>query len=312
MGTPDFAVPTLLEIVGAGHEIVAVYTRAPQPAGRGMELRPSPIAREAERFGLPVLTPKTLKGADAAATMRVHGADAAVVVAYGLILPKPILEAFPLGCFNLHASLLPRWRGAAPIQRAIIAGDRETGVMVMKMEEGLDTGPVAMAERVPIGPDVTAGNMHDTLARLGADLMLRALAALEKDALQLTPQAASGVTYAKKIDKNETRIDWTKPWQQVHDHCRGLSPFPGAWFEFSGNGGTGRVKVLRTTKGEGHGKPGPCARRPSDHRLRRRRGAADRTAARRPAADAGRRVFARDADRARMRAGLTRRAFLPR
>ena len=214
------------------HEIVAVYTRAPQPAGRGMELRPSPIAREAERFGLPVLTPKTLRGADAAATMRVHGADAAVVVAYGLILPKPILEAFPLGCFNLHASLLPRWRGAAPIQRAIIAGDSETGVMVMKMEEGLDTGPVAMAERVPIGPDVTAGNVHDTLARLGADLMLRALAALEKDALQLTPQAASGVTYAKKIEKNETRIDWTKPWQQVHDHCRGLSPFPGAWFEF--------------------------------------------------------------------------------
>ena len=256
MGTPDFAVPTLLEIVGAGHEIVAVYTRAPKPAGRGMELRPSPVEREAERFGLPVLTPKTLKGADAASTMRVHGADAAVVVAYGLILPKPILEAFPLGCFNLHASLLPRWRGAAPIQRAIIAGDRETGVMVMKMEEGLDTGPVAMAERVPIGPDVTAGDMHDTLARLGADLMLRALAALEKDALQLTPQSTDGVTYAKKIEKNETHIDWTKPWQQVHDHCRGLSPFPGAWFEFSGNGGAGRVKVLRTTKGEGHGKPG--------------------------------------------------------
>ena len=256
MGTPDFAVPTLLEIVGAGHEVVAVYTRAPQPAGRGMELRPSAVAREAERFGLPVLTPKTLKGTDAAAAMRVHGADAAVVVAYGLILPKPILEAFPLGCFNLHASLLPRWRGAAPIQRAIIAGDRETGVMVMKMEEGLDTGPVAMAERVPIGPDVTAGNMHDTLARLGADLMLRALAALEKDALQLTPQSADGVTYAKKIEKNETQIDWTKPWQQVHDHCRGLSPFPGAWFEFSDNGATGRVKVLRTTKGEGRGKPG--------------------------------------------------------
>ncbi len=256
MGTPDFAVPTLLEIVGAGHEVVAVYTRAPQPAGRGMELRPSAVAREAERFGLPVLTPKTLKGTDAAAAMRVHGADAAVVVAYGLILPKPVLEAFPLGCFNLHASLLPRWRGAAPIQRAIIAGDRETGVMVMKMEEGLDTGPVAMAERVPIGPDVTAGNMHDTLAQLGADLMLRALAALEKDALQLTPQSADGGTYAKKIEKNETRIDWTKPWQQVHDHCRGLSPFPGAWFEFSDDGASGRVKVLRTTRGEGRGKPG--------------------------------------------------------
>ena len=256
MGTPDFAVPTLLEIVGAGHEIVAVYTRAPQPAGRGMELRPSTVAREAERFGLPVLTPKTLKGTDAAATMRAHDADAAVVVAYGLILPKPILDAFRLGCFNLHASLLPRWRGAAPIQRAIIAGDRETGVMVMKMEEGLDTGPVAMAERVPIGPDVTAGDMHDTLTRLGADLMLRALGALEKGALQLTPQSAGGVTYASKIDKNETRIDWTKSWQQVHDHCRGLSPFPGAWFEFLGNGGAGRVKVLRTTRTGGHGKPG--------------------------------------------------------
>src|SRR5277367_5102434 len=252
MGTPDFGLPTLLEIVGAGHQIVAVYTRAPQPAGRGMELRPSSVAREAERFGLPVLTPKTLKAADAAATMRVHGADAAVVVAYGLILPKPILEAFPLGCFNLHASLLPRWRGAAPIQRAIIAGDRETGVMVMKMEEGLDTGPVAMAERVAIGPDVTAGDMHDTLARLGADLMLRALAALEKVALQLTPQSADGANYATKIDKSETRIDWTKPWNKVHDHCRGLSPFPGAWFELDGS----RVKVLGTIKGQGAGKPG--------------------------------------------------------
>jgi methionyl-tRNA formyltransferase len=221
-----------------------------------MELRPSPIAREAERFGLPVLSPSTLKGIDAAAMVRGHGADAAVVVAYGLILPKPILDAFPLGCFNLHASLLPRWRGAAPIQRAIIAGDRETGVMVMKMEEGLDTGPVAMAERVAIAPDATAGDMHDKLARLGADLMLRALAALEKGALQLTPQADGGVTYAHKIDKDETRIDWTKPWQRVHDHCRGLSPFPGAWSEFTGGGGAGRVKVLRTTKGGGHGKPG--------------------------------------------------------
>ena len=246
MGTPDFAVPTLLEIVGGGHEVVAVYTRAPQPAGRGMELQPSPVAREAERFAIPVFTPKTLKGADAAEAMRAHGADAAVVVAYGLILPKPILEVFPLGCFNLHASLLPRWRGAAPIQRAIMAGDGETGVMVMKMEEGLDTGPIAMAERVPIGADTTAGELHDELARRGADLMLRALAALERASLQFTPQPETGVTYANKIDKNETRIDWTKPWQQVHDHCRGLSPFPGAWFELAG---AGRVKVLRTTQG---------------------------------------------------------------
>jgi methionyl-tRNA formyltransferase len=253
MGTPDFALPTLLEIVGGGHEITAVYTRAPQPAGRGMAPRESPVAREAERFCLPVFTPKTLRSPDAAAAMRAHGADAAVVVAYGLILPKPILEAFPLGCFNLHASLLPRWRGAAPIQRAIMAGDRETGVMVMKMEEGLDTGPVAMAERVPIGPDATAGELHDELARLGADLMLRALAALEKSALQVTPQSAAGVTYANKIDKNETRIDWTQPWQEVHDHCRGLSPFPGAWCELTG---AGRVKILRTAKGDGSGPPG--------------------------------------------------------
>jgi len=264
MGTPDFAVPTLLEIVGAGHEVAAVYTRAPQPAGRGMPERQSPIAREAERFGIPVLTPKTLRpppyppphageGREGAAAMRAHGAEAAVVVAYGLILPKPILEAFPLGAFNLHASLLPRWRGAAPIHRAIMAGDGETGVMVMQMEEGLDTGPIAMAERVPIGPDATAGELHDELARLGADLMLRALAALEKGALQLTPQAALGATYAAKIDKSETHIDWTKPWNKVHDHCRGLSPFPGAWFELAG---AGRVKVLRTTKGDGEGRPG--------------------------------------------------------
>src|ERR1700734_236995 len=162
MGTPGFAVPTLVELVGGGHEVVAVYTRAPQPAGRrGLELTPSPVAREAERFGLPVFTPKTLKAADAANAMRTHGADAAVVVAYGLILPKPVLDTFPLGCFNLHASLLPRWRGAAPIHRAIMAGDRETGVMVMKMDEGLDTGAVAMAQRITIGPDVTTGDLHD-------------------------------------------------------------------------------------------------------------------------------------------------------
>lgn len=253
MGTPDFAVPTLLEIAGGGHEIVAIYTRAPRPAGRGMALQNSPVAREAARFGIPIYTPKTLKGDAVAAEMGAHGADAAVVVAYGLLLPKTILGAFPLGCFNLHASLLPRWRGAAPIQRAIMAGDKETGVMVMKIEESLDTGPIAMVARTPIGPDATAGELHDKLARLGADLMVRALAALEKNALQLTPQASAGVSYANKIEKNETRIDWSKPWQQVHNHCRGLSPFPGAWFELPG---TGRVKVLRTTKGMGQGKPG--------------------------------------------------------
>ena len=253
MGTPEFAVPTLLEIAGGGHEIVAVYTRAPRPAGRGMALQESPVAREAARFGIPIFTPKTLKGDQAAAEIGALGADAAVVVAYGLILPRTILDAFPVGCFNLHASLLPRWRGAAPVQRAIMAGDKETGVMVTKMEESLDTGPIAMADRVAIGPDVTAGELHDELARRGAKLTTVALGALERGSLQLTPQAKEGMTYANKIEKSETRIDWSKPWQQVHNHCRGLSPFPGAWFELAT---TGRVKVLRTTKGAGHGKPG--------------------------------------------------------
>ena len=253
MGTPDFAVPTLLELIGAGHSVAAIYTRAPRPAGRGMELRPTPVAGEAERFGIPICTPKTLRTPDAAGAMRAYGADAAVVVAYGLILPTPILAAFPLGAFNLHGSLLPRWRGAAPIQRALMAGDRETGVMVMKMEEGLDTGPIAMAEHVAIAADATAGDLHDTLAQRGAKLMVIALAALERGALQLTPQPETGITYANKIEKSETRIDWSLRWQRVHDHCRGLSPFPGAWCELPG---AGRVKVLRTTKGTGEGQPG--------------------------------------------------------
>src|SRR4051812_17920996 len=247
MGTPDFAVPTLVEIVGRGHEIVAVYTRAPRPAGRGMALTPSPVEREARRFELAVHTPVTLRTDDAQAAFRAHGADAAVVVAYGLILPKPILDVVPLGCFNLHASLLPRWRGAAPINRAIMAGDRETGAMVMKMEEGLDTGPIAMAERVPIPSDMTAGQMHDALARLGADLMVRALSALERSLLALTPQPTDGVTYAAKLTNAETRIDWSRPAQEVHDHIRGLSPFPGAWCELAIDGKPKRLKVLRTT-----------------------------------------------------------------
>src|SRR5215831_18220061 len=230
MGTPDFAVPTLVEIVGRGYEVAAVYTRAPKRAGRGMEVQETPVAREARRFGFEVLTPSGLRTAEAAEAFRAHGADAAVVVAYGLILPPEILAAVPLGCFNLHASFLPRWRGAAPINRAIMAGDRETGVMVMKMDEGLDTGPIAMAERVPIPPDMTAGELHDALAPLGADLMVRALGGLERGALQLTRQAETGVTTAPKIDKAETRIDWTRRWKDVHDHIRGLSPFPGAWF----------------------------------------------------------------------------------
>jgi methionyl-tRNA formyltransferase len=254
MGTPDFAVPTLLELAGRGHDIAAVYTRAAKPGGRrGLELVPSPVEREARRLGLAVLTPSSLKGADVQSAFAAHGADAAVVVAYGLILPKPVLEAPPFGCLNLHASLLPRWRGAAPINRAIMAGDAETGVTVMKMEEGLDTGPMALVERVPIPPDLTAGQLHDALARIGAELMARALGALERGSLTFTPQPETGVTYAAKIDKAETRIDWSRPWRAVHDHIRGLSPFPGAWCELPG---AGRIKVLRSTRGEVHGAPG--------------------------------------------------------
>src|SRR6266852_4194826 len=256
MGTPDFAVPTLVEIVGRGHDVVAVYTRSPKPAGRGMEQMPSPVEREARRFGLSVATPPGVRSAEVEAVIRAQRADAAIVVAYGLILPRPVLQAFPLGAFNLHASLLPRWRGAAPINRAIMAGDAETGVMVMKMDEGLDTGPIAMAERVPIAPDATAGDLHDQLARLGAELMVRALAALERGSLTLTPQPEAGVTYARKLGKDETRIDWSRPWKEVHDHIRGLSPFPGAWFELAGERAPVRVKVLRTTGGEGTGAPG--------------------------------------------------------
>jgi methionyl-tRNA formyltransferase len=247
MGTPDFAVPTLVELAARGHDIAAVYTRAAKPAGRGMDLQDTPVAREARRLGLPVLTPKTFKDDLARVAFADHDADAAVVVAYGLILPQAVLEAPKLGCFNVHASLLPRWRGAAPINRAIMAGDAQSGVSIMQMDEGLDTGAVALIERLPIGPDMTAGDLHDVLSRLGADAMLRALAALERGSLSVTPQPAEGVTYAGKIAKAETRIDWSKPWQTVHDHIRGLSPFPGAWFELAD--GT-RVKVRRSTSGE--------------------------------------------------------------
>jgi len=257
MGTPDFAVPTLTALVGRGYDVAAVYTRAPKPAGRGMELQPSPVERMARQFGLPVFTPKTLRSAEAQAEFAAHGADAAVVVAYGLILPKPVLDTPPLGCFNVHASLLPRWRGAAPINRAVMAGDRESGVTIMKMDEGLDTGDMAMAEHIPIGPDMTAGELHDALAPLGADLMLRSLGALERGSLNLTPQPEAGVTYAAKIDKGETRVDWSKPAAEVHNHIRGLSPFPGAWCEFPCETGQPiRAKPLRTTRGEGGGAPG--------------------------------------------------------
>lgn len=256
MGTPDFACPVLAEIIGQGHEVVAAYTRAPAPAGRGMALTPSPVQALAERFGIPVLTPKTFRDEAVIETFRGHDADVAVVVAYGLILPKAALDAPREGCLNLHASLLPRWRGAAPIQRAIMAGDRETGVMVMRMEEGLDTGPVAMAERVAIGPEMTAADLHDRLSLLGADLMARALAALDRGSLGFAPQAAEGVTYARKIEKAEARIDFSRPAQAVHDHIRGLSPFPGAWFEADWGQGAQRVKVLRSRLAAGQGAPG--------------------------------------------------------
>jgi methionyl-tRNA formyltransferase len=253
MGTPDFAVPTLVALAAAGHDIAAVYTRAAKPGGRrGLELVPTPVAREAGRLGLPVLTPKTLKSPEAQAEFATFKADAAVVVAYGLILPKPVLDAPRLGCFNVHASLLPRWRGAAPINRAIMAGDKESGVTIMQMDEGLDTGAMVMVRALPIGADMTAGDLHDALAQLGAELMPLALAAAERGTLPLSSQAEEGVIYAAKISKAETRIDWAKAWNEVHNHIRGLSPFPGAWFELDGV----RVKALRTTKGEGSGAPG--------------------------------------------------------
>ena len=256
MGTPDFAVPTLLELVAHGHEIVAVYTRAAKPSGRGMKLQPTPVEREATRLGIPVLTPTTLKTPEAEATFRAHQADAAVVVAYGMILPQAILDVPEFGCFNLHGSLLPRWRGAAPLNRAIMAGDAESGVMVMKMDVGLDTGDVAMAERLAITDAMTAQDLHDALAPLGADLMVRAIGALERGRLQLSPQREAGVTYAAKIDKAEARIDWTRPAREVLRHIHGLSPFPGAWCEVPLDGEPTRVKILRGALAGGSGAPG--------------------------------------------------------
>ena len=257
MGTPDFAVPVLTELAKRGHDIAAVYTRAPKPAGRrGLEILPSPIHAAAARMRLPVLTPSSLKSNEATDVFASHRADVAVVVAYGLILPKPILDTPAQGCLNLHASLLPRWRGAAPIQRAIMAGDRETGIMVMRMQEGLDTGPVALLEKTAIGPDMTAGELRDRLSALGAGLMVRALDALARGALAFTPQAEEGVTYARKITKAETRIDWSKSASELHNLVRGLSPHPAAVFEADFGKGPERIKVLRSQLGAGHGAPG--------------------------------------------------------
>ena len=256
MGTPDFSVPTLTEIVSSGHEVVAVYTRAPKPAGRGQDERKSSVHLAAEGFGIPVFTPRSLKSEAEQIVFASHDADVAIVVAYGLLLPRPVLDAPRLGCLNLHGSLLPRWRGAAPIQRAVMAGDSQTGVMVMRMDEGLDTGPVALGEVIPIGPDMTACELHDTMMRVGADLMGRALAALERESLDFTPQPEDGAVYAAKIDKAEARIDWSRPAAEVHNHIRGLSPFPGAWLELELAGRPVRIKALRSTIGEGQGAPG--------------------------------------------------------
>jgi methionyl-tRNA formyltransferase len=255
-GTPSFAVPTLTEIVGHGHDVAAVYTQPPRAAGRGLAARPSPVHDVAGRFGLPVLAPARLKGEGEAERFAALGVDVGVVVAYGQILPEAFLAAPRHGFLNLHGSLLPRWRGAAPVARAIMAGDAETGVMVMRVEAGLDTGPVAMAEKVAIAPDVTAGELADRLATLGADLMVRALAALSRDGLSFVPQllsqaAAEGVTYAKKLDKAETRIDWSLPAAAVHNHIRGLSPEPGAWFEADLGRGPERIRALRSTLADG-------------------------------------------------------------
>jgi methionyl-tRNA formyltransferase len=251
MGTPEFAVPTLAELLAQGHDIAAVYSQPPRPKGRGMDVEPGPVHKFAEAAKLPVRTPLSLKGEAEQAEFAALDLDAAIVVAYGLLLPKAILDAPKLGCFNLHGSLLPRWRGAAPIQRAVMAGDPETGVMVMKMEEGLDTGPVLMAERVRIGRK-TSGELADELSRLGADLMVRALSALDRGSVAENPQSADGVTYAKKIAKDEARIDWTKSAAEIDGLVRGLSPWPGAFTEARGE----RLKILYAEPVAGKGTPG--------------------------------------------------------
>jgi len=251
MGTPEFSVATLQALHAAGHTIVAVYSQPPRPAGRrGLELTRSPVHQAAEKLGLPVFTPVSLKSEEEQQQFRDLKADAAVVVAYGLLLPKAILEGTKLGAYNGHASLLPRWRGAAPIQRAIMAGDNETGMMIMKMDEGLDTGPVALTRIVPIGADTTAGQLHDKLMETGAALMVEAMAALRdgEGSLTLTPQPSEGATYARKISKEETRIDWLQDARDVHNHIRGLSPTPGAWCEMKLGGKLERVKVLRSAR----------------------------------------------------------------
>lgn len=245
MGTPEFSVPVLRALHDAGHNVVAVYSQPPRPAGRrGLELTPSPVEQAARSLGLPVHTPKSLKSAEEQQRFADLDLDVAVVVAYGLLLPKAILDAPRYGCFNGHASLLPRWRGAAPIQRAIMAGDKTTGMMVMKMDEGLDTGPIALTKTIAIEPEMTAGELHDALSQLAAPLMVDAMEQLEKGTLQLTPQSEQGVLYASKISKDEARIDWSKPALELQKTICGLSPFPGSWCEMEIAGKRERVKLL--------------------------------------------------------------------
>ena len=255
MGTPDFAVPSLAELIAAGHEIAAVYSQPPRPRGRGMVLTPSPVHAFAEGMGLEVRTPASMKAAEEIAAFQALDLDAAIVVAYGQILLKEVLEAPRLGCFNVHASLLPRWRGAAPIQRAIMAGDRATGVQVMRMSEGLDEGPILLSQTVEITPEDSAATLTERLSHVGAGLLPRALAALERGGAVETEQAGEA-TYARKISSAEARIDWTRPAAEVDRHIRGLSPFPGAWFEVAGDKGPIRVKVLMSRLSQGAGQPG--------------------------------------------------------
>ena len=256
MGTPDFAAASLAEIAAAGHEIVRVYTQPPKRRGRGQSERQTPVHQLAHLLGLPVETPKRFRDADVLADFASLDLDVAIVVAYGQILPQEALDAPKLGCLNLHGSLLPRWRGAAPIQRAIMAGDERTGVQVMQMEAGLDTGPILLSETVPIKAADTAGSLHNRLMSVGAQMWPRVLAALERGSLEATPQDEDGATYAKKITSEEARIDWSMNAETVRNHIRGLSPFPGAWFELETDKGKVRVKALFADMGEGQGAPG--------------------------------------------------------
>lgn len=255
MGTPEFAVPSLAELIAAGHEIVAVWSQPPRPKGRGRKLTPSPVQAFAETMGLTVFTPESMKAAEAIEIFQSLDLDAACVVAYGQILRPEVLAAPRLGCFNLHGSLLPRWRGAAPIQRAVMAGDRETGVQIMRMSEGLDEGPILLSEVMDIRPDDTAASLSARMATVGAGLWPRALAAIEREAATETAQVGEP-TYAKKIAPAEARIDWTRPAHEIDAHVRGLSPFPGAWFEAEGTDGPVRIKALMSGLAAGAGAPG--------------------------------------------------------